>query len=155
MSNHRYLQFLLGEEVYALPITKVHQIIQYETITSVRDSMDYLIGVINLRGKVVPIIDMRKKFKMEQKDFNDRTIFVIVETNINGEESLIGLAVDAVSDVIVVDKDNIDRPPEVGMRLKGSYLSGVAKISDKMIFILDIDKILSSEDILNINEHVS
>ncbi|OHD16566.1 MAG: chemotaxis protein CheW [Spirochaetes bacterium GWD1_27_9] len=149
MNNiNKYLIFSVSNEFYGLPIMVVREIIRYEKITPMRDVQKYLKGVINLRGKIIPIIDMRLKFGITENEYNDRTIFIIVD--INGEKEIfnIGIAVDSVSDVVDIESTNIDSTPELGFKLKNQYLKGIAKIKSDMVMILDIDKIIKTDEII-------
>jgi purine-binding chemotaxis protein CheW len=150
-SSNKYLIFSIYTENYAIPIIRVREIIRYEQMTPIRDSQKYLKGVINLRGKIIPIIDMRIKLGIEEKKFDDRTVIIIVE--INGERNLyeVGIAVDVVYEVIELKDNAIEEPPKVGLKMKGKYLAGIAKINEKMAMIFDLDKILTEEEILELN----
>lgn len=147
-NSNKYLIFTVSNELYCAPIMVVREIIRYEKITPMRDGQTYLKGVINLRGKIIPIIDMRLKFGISEKEYDDRTIFVIVD--INGEKDIfnIGIAVDSVSDVVDIDPKSIDNTPEMGFKLKSQYLTGIAKIKNDMVMIINMDKIIKSEEII-------
>jgi purine-binding chemotaxis protein CheW len=154
-ATNKFLIFSILTEYYAIPIIRVTEIIRYEKITPVRDSQNYLKGVINLRGKIIPIIDMRTKFSIQEEAYNDRTIFIIVEINGQIESYNTGIAVDAVHEVIDIMDDKIEDAPKVGLRLKGQYLKGIAKIENNMAMILDIDKILTTDEILELQNAAS
>jgi purine-binding chemotaxis protein CheW len=151
-NTDKFLIFSISQERYGINIKKVREVIRYESITHIRDSVDYLKGVINLRGKIIPVIDMRIKFSMEPKEYNDRTVFIIVEVSGETDSFLIGLAVDKVEDVIDIDNEHLEKTPEVGFKLKSDYLYGIARVNDKMVMILNIDNIIRTEDIINIKE---
>jgi purine-binding chemotaxis protein CheW len=152
MAN-KYLIFSIYTENYAIPIIRVREIIRYEQMTPIRDSQRYLKGVINLRGKIIPIIDMRLKLGIEEKKFDDRTVLVIVE--VSGDRSLyeVGIAVDVVYEVIELKENEIEETPKVGLKMKGKYLAGIAKINEKMAMIFDLDKILSEEEIMEMKNN--
>jgi purine-binding chemotaxis protein CheW len=151
---NKYLLFSIYTENYAIPIISVREIIRYEEMTPIRDSQKYLKGVINLRGKIIPIIDMRLKLGIEEKKFDDRTVIIIVE--INGERNLyeVGIAVDVVYEVLELKESDIEETPKVGLKMKGKYLQGIAKINEKMAMIFDIDKVLSEEEIMDMHSSV-
>lgn len=128
----------------------VREIIRYEKITPMRDVNDYLKGVINLRGKIIPIIDMRLKFGIDEKEYDDRTVFIIVDISGDKEIYNIGIAVDSVSDVIDINNDQIEKTPEVGFKLKSEYLKGIAKIKNQLSMIIDMNKIIKTEDIIEL-----
>ncbi|HQJ07274.1 MAG TPA: chemotaxis protein CheW, partial [Spirochaetota bacterium] len=115
---NKYLFFSVSNDLYCIPIMIVREIIRYEKITPMRDADNYLKGVINLRGKIIPIIDMRLKFGIEAKEYDDRTVFIIVDINGDKEVYNVGIAVDSVSDVIDVNSNQIEKTPEVGFKLK-------------------------------------
>ncbi|HOJ50197.1 MAG TPA: chemotaxis protein CheW [Spirochaetota bacterium] len=152
--SEKYLTFKIENELYAIPITKVREIIRYTTITPVHDALSFLKGVINLRGKIIPIIDMRLKFNLKESTYNDRTVFIIVDI-VNRESGYIysvGIAVDSVNDVVDISESNLERTPEIGLKLRSGYLTGIAQVNNNMIMILNIDKILTKEDVIDVNE---
>ncbi len=151
----KYLVFSIGIENYGVPILGVKEIIRYEKITPIRDSEKYLRGVINLRGKVIPIVDMRFKFGMEDRDYDDRTVFVIVELNAVDHIYFIGMAVDAVQEVYDIADVDIEPPPEVGLKMKKHFLEGIAKVKEKMIMLLNVEKILTTDEIVTIADKAS
>lgn len=151
----KYLIFSVSSEKYAVSINTVREIIRHEKITRVRDSQEYLKGVINLRGKIIPIIDMRSKFGIEEREYDDRTVFIIVDINSNTDIYNIGMAVDSVHEVFDVDRDNIQDPPKIGLNQKTQYLNGIARINEEMAMILNIDKILTSNEIISMTEGVA
>jgi len=146
----KYLVFSIAEERYGIPITKVREVIRHEVISAVHNASAYLKGVINLRGKIIPIIDMRLKFGIEELPYNDRTVFIIVD--VSGEKEIynFGIAVDSVHDVANIPDADIEKLPDVGFRSKGAYLQGIAKVGTLMVMVLNIDKILNSNDIVDL-----
>ncbi len=147
---NKYLVFSIADEKYGIPITKVREVIRHELISPVHNASTYLKGVINLRGKIIPIIDMRLKFGMEELSYNDRTIFIIVD--VEGEKEIFnfGIAVDSVHDVANISDDEIERLPDVGFRTKSAYLQGIAKVGASMVMVLNIDRILNTTEIVDI-----
>ena len=148
---NKYLVFSLGSERYGVPISKVREVIRHEVISPVHNASTYLKGVINLRGKIVPIIDMRLKFGMAGLDYNDRTVFVIVEVNGAKELYSFGIAVDSVHEVANIADSEVEKLPDVGFRTKCTYLQGIAKVGGTMVMILDIDRVLNSEDVVDLS----
>jgi purine-binding chemotaxis protein CheW len=149
--NHdKYLIFNLGDEFYGLPISKVREIIQYVHITPLHRADSSFKGVINLRGKIIPIVDMRRKFEMKEIEYGDRTVFIIVDYL--GQKGILqmGIVVDAIQEVIDIPESNMEKPPEIGIKLKSHYLYGIARQKDRMIVVINIDRILESEEILTI-----
>jgi len=147
---NKYLFFSVSNDLYCIPIMIVREIIRYEKITPMRDADNYLKGVINLRGKIIPIIDIRLKFGIEAKEYDDRTVFIIVDINGDKEVYNVGIAVDSVSDVIDVNSNQIEKTPEVGFKLKTEYLKGIAKIKNQIAMIIDMNKIVKTEDIIEL-----
>ena len=149
-TTNKYLIFTINTESYGVPISKVREVIRYVAITPLHEASQFLKGVINLRGRIIPIIDMRAKFGIQEKDYTDRTIFIIVD--IAGAKDMvnIGIAVDSVHDVVDLKEDDLEKTPEIGLKLKSQYLYGIAKLHDKMLMILNMDKILTSDEVVDI-----
>ena len=145
--QNKYLTFAIGEEQYGLEILKVRGIENLVTITKVPKMPPYIKGVINLRGKVIPMIDLRLKFDMEEKEYNDRTCSIVVE--INGKKGIIvmGIIVDQVLEVININSDEIDENVNFGTQIDTKYILGIAKAKDAIKIILDIDKVLTTEEL--------
>lgn len=154
MANNvnKYLIFNINDEDYAIPISKVRTVIRYVKITPIHESSEFIMGVINLRGKIIPIVNMRKKFGLTEKKFNDRTVFIIVDILGAKEVYNIGITVDAVQDVMDISAENMERTPDIGLRLKSQYLEGIAKVENKMIMILNMDRILTSEEVVSLQD---
>jgi purine-binding chemotaxis protein CheW len=136
------LSFRLGAEEYALSILKVQEIRGYDNVTRIASAPDYLKGVVNLRGIIVPIVDMRIKFNVGEPTYDAFTVVIVL--NINGHT--IGVVVDSVSDVVTLTPDQIKPAPELGASVTAEYLQGLGTVGERMLILLDIDKLLSSED---------
>lgn len=145
-SGGKYLTFVLAKEEYGIPILKVREIIKFLEITSIPKTPGYIKGVINLRGKIIPIMDLRLKFGLEEKEYNERTCIVVVEITINDTRKLMGLIVDTVSEVVNLTTNQIEPPPEYGYQNNQGYLIGVGKVKERVILLLDIEQILSREE---------
>ncbi|MCP3901770.1 MAG: purine-binding chemotaxis protein CheW [Desulfobacteraceae bacterium] len=143
----KYLTFSLEEEEYGIGILKVKEIIGMMPITSVPRTPEYVKGVINLRGKVIPVIDLRAKFDMETIEYNDRTCIIVVEIDSESSTVLIGIVVDAVSEVLNIKEDEIEETPTFGTKLDTEYILGMAKMEGGVKILLNIDRVLSSEEI--------
>ena len=144
----KYLTFVLDDEEYGLEILKVKEIIGIMNITSVPQTPDYVKGVINLRGKVIPVIDLRLKFAMEPLEYSDRTCIIIVDiTGTSGKKVMVGIVVDSVSEVLNIKDDEIEDTPNFGTRLSTEYIMGMAKVKGGVKILLDIDKILNAEEL--------
>ena len=150
----KYLAFALANEEYGVDILKIKEIIGMMPITSVPQTPVFLKGVINLRGKVIPIVDLRLKFGMQSIDYTDRTCIVVVE--IAGQEAnlLMGSIVDTVSEVLNIKEEEIEDTPSFGSKLKTDYILGMAKTKEGVKILLDIDKVLSSDELIVI-ENIS
>ncbi len=143
----KYLTFYLGAEEYGIGILKIKEIIGLLPITAVPRAPTFVKGVINLRGKVIPVIDLRVKFGMESKDYTEKTCIIVVEIKGMNNQGLMGIVVDAVSEVLNIKAGEIEEAPKFGPNLDLDYISGIAKINGGIKILLDIDKVLSREDI--------
>ena len=143
----KYLTFTLEKEEYGIGILKVKEIIGMMPITSVPRTPEFVKGVINLRGKVIPVIDLRLKFTMESIPYTDRTCVIVVEIDSEAETVLIGIVVDAVSEVLSITEEEIEESPSFGTKLNTDYILGMAKMEGGVKILLDIDKVLSTEEI--------
>lgn len=148
----QYLTFTLGDEVFALEISKVREVVDYTTITRVPRMPAYLCGVINLRGNVVSVIDLRLKLGMCATIKTENTCIVITE--ISMEENLLqmGVIADSVQEVIFFDSDHIEPPPKVGIKLNPEFIRAIGKRNDSFVIILNIDKVLSKHESATISE---
>lgn len=142
------VSFRLGREEYAIEITKVKEIILLEGITHIPQVPEFIEGIINLRGNVIPVIDLRKRFGLAVTERNDQTRVMVTRM----EGRIIGLIVDSVSQVMKIPKSNIQPPPETIASMAGEYLLGVGKLEDRMIILLDIEKILRANEKASLSE---
>ncbi len=143
----KYLTFSLDEEEYGIGILKVKEIIGMMPITSVPRTPDFVKGVINLRGKVIPVIDLRSKFKMQVIPYTERTCIIVVEIDSESGTILIGIVVDEVSEVLNIGEEQIEETPGFGSKVNTGYILGMAKIEGRVKILLNIDQVLSSEEI--------
>jgi purine-binding chemotaxis protein CheW len=150
----KYLIFSVEKESYGIPITKVQEVIRYMPITRLHEASRFLKGVVNLRGKIIPIIDMRLKFGLSEKPYTDRTVFIIVEILGARDVNHVGLAVDGVKDVVDIPDSAVNRTPEIGFKFKSKYLYGIVQLQDSMVMILNLDSILSTEEVVEIGEQL-
>ena len=139
----KFLTFVLSNEEYGIEILKVREIIGLMDITSVPQTPDYMKGVINLRGKVIPVIDLRMKFSMPEEEHTQETCVIVVEVN----STSIGLIVDSVSEVSDIASGEIENAPKFGQGIDTSFIMGLGKVKDKIIIMLDIDEVLSSDEL--------
>ncbi|HYE86117.1 MAG TPA: chemotaxis protein CheW [Vicinamibacterales bacterium] len=142
----KYLTCALGQEEYALSVLQVREIIKMMSITAVPQVPPYVKGVINLRGKVIPVVDLRLKFGFAPQDHGDRTSIIVVEVAWRDRSIVMGLVVDAVADVLNIAESEIERMPDFGHRVQTDYLKGVAKVKGTVKILLDLDRILGGDD---------
>ena len=143
----QYLTFKLEEELFALDIGKVREVLDFTTITKVPQTPDYMRGVINLRGSVVPVVDLRLKFGMVMAEQTVNTCVIIVEVELDGEKVVMGAMADAVQEVLDLEPDQIDPPPRIGTKLNTEFIKGMGKHAEQFIIILDIDKVFTSGEL--------
>ena len=148
----QYLTFKLGEEVYAVDISKVREVLDFTTVTKVPRTPDFMRGVINLRGSVVPVVDLALKFGLPESPITRRTCIVVVEVDLDGERAVMGVMADAVSQVLDLGGGDIEPPPAFGTRVHMEYLLGMGKAGKKFILLLDIDRILSVDELIEVTK---
>ena len=142
----KYLTFSLGQEQYGLEILKVREIIGYMEITAVPQTPHHVKGVINLRGQVIPVIDLRAKFGMATVDTTEQTCVIVVEISQNNRQFNTGIVVDRVEEVLDVDGQDIEATPEFGSSVNTDFILGIGKVGESVKILLDIDKVLGSDD---------
>jgi len=151
-SGGKFLTFVLAKEEYGIPILKVREIIKLLEITSIPKTPSYIKGVINLRGKIIPIMDLRLKFSLEEMEYNERTCIIVVEITLNQNKRWMGLIVDTVSEVVNLTTEQIEPAPEYGSQNNQGFLTGLGKVKERVILLLDIEQILSSEESILLKE---
>ncbi len=141
----KYMIFKSGPEYFGLEIQYVQQIIQYQEVTKVPETEDYIKGLINLRGKVIPVIDVRLRFKQPPLEYNDRTCIIVI----NVKSMIVGLIVEKIAEVVEIKDENILPPPSIGRVDKGhnKYVYGIGKVGESVKLLLDPDKLLNDEDL--------
>ena len=142
--NGMYMTFKSGEEYFGLKIQYVSEIIQFQAITEIPETEDYIKGLINLRGKVIPVIDVRLRFCQQPFEYNDRTCIIVLNVN----AMLVGLIVEKIAEVVDIREENILPPPKLGRsdRLQNKYVYGIGKVGNSVKLLLDPDKLLNDED---------
>lgn len=146
----RYLTFNIGEESYGIEIKYVTEIIGMQSITQVPEVPNYIKGIINLRGKIIPVIDIRLRFKKEAKEYNDRTCIIVIDI----EELSIGLIVDSVAEVLNIPDEDIEVPPQFNQGSGNRFIKNIGKTGDEVKLLLDCKKILTDEDIDDIKDNI-
>lgn len=139
----RYLTFQLGKEFYGIEIRYVTEIIGIQPITEVPELPDYVKGIINLRGKIIPVMDVRLRFKKEPREYNDRTCVIVVDI----KDISIGLIVDTVSEVISIPDENIVEPPQMNRGFNNRYIKHIGKVGNEVKLLLDCEKLLTEEEL--------
>lgn len=143
----QYLTFLLGSEMFAIDILGIKEIIEYGSLTSVPMMPEFIRGVINLRGAVVPVVDLSARFGRASSAVTRRSCIVIIEADNEGEKQDIGVVVDSVSEVLEIPASEIEPPPSFGAKIRADFISGMGKVKDKFVIILDADKVLSVNEL--------
>jgi len=143
----QYLTFRLGEEVFGLDVGKVREILDFTTITNVPRTPEFIRGVINLRGSVVPVVDMRVKFGMSATEKTVNTCIVVAEVELEGDSIVLGALVDSVHEVFELEPGQIEPAPRIGTKLKTEFIKGMGKRDDRFIILLDVDKAFSAEEL--------
>lgn len=144
----RYLTFNVGNEIYGIEIEYVTEIIGMQQITKIPEIADYIKGIINLRGKIIPVIDVRLKFKKDPIEYDDRTCIIVVDT----QEIIVGLIVDQVSEVMTIDDQNVAEPPDSRTGIHNKYIKGIGKIEGDVKLLLDCKKLFDEEETQVIGE---
>ncbi len=147
-TSSQYLCFRLAGEECAIGILRVREIIEYDTVTKVPAMPPWVRGVMNLRGGVVPVIDLTVKFGLPESPVTKRTCIVIAEVTLDGEPTVMGIVVDAVSQVLELSPADIELPPAFGTSVRVDYLLGLGKFGDRFVLLLDIDRVLSTAELL-------
>jgi purine-binding chemotaxis protein CheW len=143
----QYLTFKLQDEIFALDISTVREVLDFTIVTKVPRTPDFMRGVINLRGSVVPVIDLRLKFGMTVTEKTVNTCVIIVEVKVDGETVILGVLADSVQEVKDLENDQIEPAPRIGTHLKTDFIKGMGKHNDQFLMILDIDKVFSSNEL--------
>src|SRR5258708_7572637 len=143
----QYLGFYIGGEEYAIGILRVREILEYDTVTKVPTTPPSIRGVINLRGSVVPVVDLAVKFGLPESVVSKRTCIVVVEVDLDGERAVMGVLADAVSQVIDLPASEVEPPPPFGTRVRVDRLIGMGRAGRKFVLLLDIDKLLSLDEL--------
>jgi purine-binding chemotaxis protein CheW len=147
LQTTQYLTFTLAEEVFAVDVDRVREILEITNITKVPQVPDFMRGVINLRGCVVPVLDLRLKFGMEETAQTVNTCIIVVEVEMDGERIVLGALADSVQEVIEMESSQIEAPPHIGTHLKTDFLRGMGKHDNRFVMILDIDKVFSGAEL--------
>jgi purine-binding chemotaxis protein CheW len=152
---NQFFTFILDDENFAIDISQIREVLEFTQITKVPQTPDMMKGVINLRGSVVPVIDMRLKFGMGEIEKTVNTCIIIIEIMLGDQNTMIGALVDSVKEVMDLDSDHIEPSPKIGTQLNTEFIKGMGKHDGQFIIILDIDKIFSSSDLEMVQQAVA
>ncbi|MBM9614923.1 chemotaxis protein CheW [Desulfobulbus rhabdoformis] len=148
---NQYLTFMLKDEVFGLAIGQVREVLDFTNITKVPRTPEYMRGVINLRGSVVPVVDLHLKFGLEQTEKTVNTCIIIVEINMDGEITVLGALADSVQEVVELEPEQIEPAPKIGTKLNTEFIKGMGKRDEEFIILLDIDKVFSNEELMQVH----
>lgn len=146
-SSMQYVTFSLADELFGVEVTRTREILSLTPVTKVPQTPDYLLGVINLRGQVVPVVDMRLKLGLPAGKETEDTCIIVVEVMVDDESIVVGARADAVREVLEIRADQIEPPPRLGTRLNTAFITGMGKIDEQFIILLNIDRIFSSDEL--------
>ncbi|MEA3317374.1 MAG: chemotaxis protein CheW [Bacteroidota bacterium] len=147
-----FLSFTLGNEYFAANVAKVLNILEMVKITKVPKSPDYMLGIINLRGSVLPLVDLRHKFGLKQTEYTSQTCILVLDIEIDNESLHVGALVDSVHAVIEITPDSIQPPPSIGNKYKSEFIYGTANPYDEFIMLLDMDKVFSTDELIDLKQ---
>ena len=150
--DDQYLTFLLGGEMFAIGILNIKEIIEYGALTTVPMMPGFIRGVINLRGRVVPVVDLSARFGRSSTEVNRRTCIVIIEVATEGEKHDVGIVVDAVSEVLEIPASEIEPPPSFGAKIRADFISGMGKVAGKFVILLEVNKVLSIDEMTALSQ---
>ena len=148
LDDGQLFTFMLSNEIYGIEISKVREVMDYKKITIVPKTPDFMKGVINLRGGVVPVIYLRLKFGMEETKKTVDTCIIIVDIKVDGEQTFIGALADSVKEVITLEPENIEPAPKIGTKLNTDFIKGMGKLNDEFVIILDIEKTFTTDELI-------
>ncbi len=146
-SGSQFLTFQLDNEAYGVDILRVQEIKGWTPVTCIPNTPEYLKGVLNLRGTIVPIIDMRLRFNLETMEYNAETVIIVLSVQSGSGERVVGIVVDSVSDVLSVKTEEMKPSPDFGTNVHTEFIDGLAAVDEQMVMLLDIDKMLSTDEI--------
>ena len=146
----QYLTFKLADEIFAFDVAKVREILELVSITKVPQTPEFMRGVINLRGSVVPVIDLRLNFGMQCTEDTVNTCIIVVEVNLNEEAIILGVLADSVQEVVEMEPDLIEPPPKLGTKLNTEFIKGMGKVDNDFVMILEIDKVFSADELIDL-----
>ena len=150
--SSQYITFKLGNELFAINVTQVREVLEVSTITRVPTAPEYMRGVVNVRGKAIPVVDFRRRFGLPPVDDTVSTRIIVMELTLDGEQTVLGGIADSVHEVIELDAANIDPPPRIAMRWRTEFILGMGKRGDDFVVVLDVNAVFASDELLAIQE---
>ena len=150
--SQQYVTFSLAEELFGVEVTRTREILSLTPVTKVPQTPDYLLGVINLRGQVVPVVDMRLKLGLPAGAETEDTCIIVVDVQVDGETITVGALADAVREVMDIRTDQIEPPPRLGTRLNTEFINGMGKVDEQFMILLNIDRIFNSEELTMVQD---
>ncbi|MDT8441866.1 MAG: chemotaxis protein CheW [Desulfuromonadales bacterium] len=150
----QYVTFQLGEELFGVEVSRTREILSLIPVTSVPQTPDYMLGVINLRGQVVPVVDMRRKLGMPPAEATQDTCIIVLEVLVDDDTIVVGARADAVREVLEINLEQIEPAPKLGTRLNIEYIHGMGKVNDQFLILLNIDRIFSSDELAMVQDVV-
>lgn len=150
-SDNQFLTFMLGNEEFGIDILQVQEIKGWGSITKIPNMPDYILGVINLRGTIVPVMDLRRRFKLPKAEYTKTTVIIVTKANDEFQERTVGMVVDAVSEVYDMSEKSVKATPDFGCNVDTDFIKGLANVDDKMIILMNVDKLVSHE----VREHLT
>lgn len=148
----QFLTFTLDDDVFGVEVLQVREILDFTEVTKVPQTPDFMLGVINLRGSVVPVVDLRAKFGLPATDKTRDTCIIVMEIEIEGESTVIGSVADAVQEVMDLDEDQIEPAPRIGTKLKTEFIHGMGKRNEEFVILLNIDKVFSLDELVLVQD---
>lgn len=150
--SRQYVTFGLGEELFGIEVTRAREILSLVSVTKVPQTPDYLLGVINLRGQVVPVVDLRIKLGIPEAEMTRDSCIIVMEVQVDGEVLIVGGLADSVREVLELHDDQIEPPPRMGLKLKTEFIAGMGKVDEQFLILLEIDRVFSSEELAIVQE---
>jgi len=147
-----YLSFRLSEEIFAANVYKVLNILEMRTITKIPQAPDYMKGVINLRGNVLPVVDLRIKFGLPITEITVDTCIIVLNINLDGGSIMVGALVDAVKEVLELNDEDIEPAPSIGTKYNANFIQGMYRVNENFVMILNIDHVFNTDELINVNE---
>lgn len=152
ISSQQYVTFSLSQELFGVEVSRTREILSLTPVTRVPHTPEYLLGVINLRGQVVPVVDMRLKLGFKAGEETDDTCIIVVDVQVDGEVITVGALADAVREVMDIRSDQIEPPPRLGTRLKTEFINGMGKVDEQFMILLNIDRVFNSEELVLVQD---